>query len=240
MPDAQAQFEPEPVTSLHDPRALQILSTEHWSLLSARSLAYNEAFTRAGMFLAFLSMSFVALALVAQALPDYRDVLPVAAVVLAFDLVVGLTTYGRMVGTNHEDYLAVYGMARIRHGYGEIAPVVLPYFTTSIHDDLPGVMVSYGSPPTSGPGAVVYQLTTSASMIGLIVSMIGGVLALVVALILGASVPLAVGVAAVAALGVFVALAVMTIRFYTRVQSSLQVLFPTPRHGTVQPPDSIG
>ena len=51
MPDDDAQaarpLEPEPVTTLHDPRALQILGTEHWSLLSARSLAYDEAFTRA-------------------------------------------------------------------------------------------------------------------------------------------------------------------------------------------------
>jgi hypothetical protein len=43
-----------PVTSLDDPRALQILTTEHWSLLTARSLANNEAFTRGGMFLSFL------------------------------------------------------------------------------------------------------------------------------------------------------------------------------------------
>ncbi len=239
MPDAQAAtpLEPEPVASLHDPRALQILSTEHWSLLSARSLAYNEAFTRGGMVLAFVSMSFVALALVAQALPLDRDFLLVAAVVLAFDLVVGLTTYGRIIGTNYEDYRAVYGMARIRHGYGEIAPVVLPYFTTSIHDDLAGVMVSYGSPPTSGPGVLIYQLTTSAGMISLIVSMIGGVLALVVTLILGASVPVAVGVAAVAAIGVFVALAAMAVRFYRGVQADLQVLFPTPRDGGGQAPD---
>ena len=74
-------------------------------------------------------------------------------------------------------------------------------------------------------------------MIGLIVSMIGGVLALVVALILGASVQVAIGVAVVAALGVFVALAAMTIRFYLRVQASLQVLFPTPSDGTGQAPD---
>ena len=43
-----------PITSLDDPRVLTILSTEHWSLLSGRSLAYNEAFTRGGMFLTFL------------------------------------------------------------------------------------------------------------------------------------------------------------------------------------------
>ena len=66
-----------------DPRALQILTTEHWSLLSARGLAYNEAFTRAGMFLAFLSMSFVGLALLAQAMGFSRDFLVVAAIVLS-------------------------------------------------------------------------------------------------------------------------------------------------------------
>ena len=68
-----------PVTSLNDPRALQILSTEHWSLLSSRSLAYNEAFTRGGMFLSFLSMSFVALALLAQGMSFGGEFLTISA-----------------------------------------------------------------------------------------------------------------------------------------------------------------
>lgn len=231
----QASLEPQPASSLLDPRALQILNAEHASLLSSRSLAYNEAFTRAGMFLAFLSFSFVGLALVVQALPVDRDFLLVVALVLAFDFVVGLTTYGRIIGTSYEDYRAVHAIARIRHGYAEIAPVVRPYFTSSMHDDLTGVMVSYGSPSTKGPSALVYQLTTSGSMIGLIVSMIGGLLPLVVSLILGASVPVAFGVAAVGALVVFVALAAMTVRFYLRVQAALPVLFPTPQDGTQAP-----
>jgi len=217
-----------PATSLLDPRALQILNAEHSSLQAARALAYNEAFTRAGMFLAFLSFSFVGLALVAQAVPVDRNFLLIAALVLAFDFVVGLTTYGRIIGTSYEDYRAVHGMARIRHGYGEIAPVVLPYFTTSTHDDLAGVMVSYGSPSTAGASALVYQLTTSGTMTGLIVSMIGGVLALVATLIFGASVALAFAVGAAAAIVVFVGLAALTARFYLRVQSAMPVLFPTP------------
>lgn len=217
-----------PAVSLLDPRALQILIAEHSSLSSSRSLAYNEAFTRAGMFLAFLSFSFVGLALVAQSIPIDRDFLLVAALVLAFDFVVGLTTYGRVIETSHEDYRAVHGMARIRHAYGEIAPVVLPYVTTSRHDDLEGVMISYGSPPTAGLKALLYQLTTSGSMIGLIVSMIGGVLALVVSVILGASVVVAFGLAAVGAFGVLLGLAALTARFYLGVQAALDVRFPTP------------
>ena len=54
---------------------------------------------------------------------------------LAFDLVIGLTTYGRITGANVDDLRAVYGMARIRHGYTEIAPILTPYFTTATHDD---------------------------------------------------------------------------------------------------------
>ena len=34
---------------------LQVLSTEHWGLLSARSLSWNEIFARASMFLSALS-----------------------------------------------------------------------------------------------------------------------------------------------------------------------------------------
>jgi hypothetical protein len=44
---------------------LQILSTEHWSLLASRGLAWNESFTRASMFLSTLSGSIVALSLIA-------------------------------------------------------------------------------------------------------------------------------------------------------------------------------
>jgi hypothetical protein len=227
-PPAAPSPEPDPVASLLDPRALQILTAEHGSLLSARSLAYNESFTRGGMFLTFLSLSFVALALLAQALPIDRGFLVVAAILLGFDLVVGITTFGRIVGASYEDYLAVQGMARIRHGYGEIAPVVLPYFTTGTHDDMTGVMVSYGSPPNRGLGAVAYQLTTSAGMINLIVSMVGGVLALVLAVISGTSVAVAFVVAAVATLGLFLALGFLMVRFYLGVQARIPVLFPTP------------
>lgn len=218
----------DPVASLEDPRAVQILTAEHGSLLSARSLAYNEAFIRGGNFLAFLSTSFVALALVAQVLPGPGELLLVTALVLAFDLVVGLTTFGRTLAAGYEDYRAVQGMARIRHGYGDVAPIVVPYFTDTRHDDLRGVMVTYGSPPTSGLGAVIYGLTTSAGTVVLIDAMLGGVLALVVALGLGATLGVGLAAAAVAGLGLFGALSVATYRYYSGVQARLEVAFPTP------------
>ena len=46
---------------------LQILATEHWSLLATRALTYNEALSRVTIFLSILSGALIALALVAQA-----------------------------------------------------------------------------------------------------------------------------------------------------------------------------
>ena len=229
MADKSPQSPPvTPVTSLHDPRAVQILSTEHWSLLSARSLAYNEAFTRGGMFLTFLSMSFVALALLAQAMAFDEQFLTVAAIVLAFDFVIGLTTYGRINGANYDDLRAVHGMARIRHAYTEIAPVIAPYFTTPTHDDVDSVLTTYGSPATKGLGEVVYGLTTSGGMIGLIVSMVGGVLAAVVGLLMGASGGSAVWIGLGGGVVVLGLIVVLTFGAISSTQTEVTALFPAP------------
>ena len=45
---------------------LQILATEHWSLLATRSLTYTESLARVNIFLAILSGAMIALALIAQ------------------------------------------------------------------------------------------------------------------------------------------------------------------------------
>ena len=205
-----------PITSIDDPRTISLLTTEHWSLLSARSLAYNEAFVRAGMFLTFLSMSFG------------ESFLSVAALVLAFDFVVGVTTLLRMNGANLDDLRALHGMARIRHAYTQITPLVAPYFTTAAHDDIDAVLTAYGPLPERLSGQFLYGLSTSNGMIALIVSMVGGVLTTVVAMIIGleAVSPIWAGVAGgiivLAALFAFTGLAIL------RVQRRFTVLFPTP------------
>jgi hypothetical protein len=217
-----------PIASIDDPRFITILSTEHWSLLSARSLAYNEAFVRAGMFLTFLSMSFVAMALLAQAMDFGRDFLSVAALVLAFDLVIGLATFGRINGANYDDLRAVHGMARIRHAYTQITPLVAPYFTTPTHDDIDAVTTVYGPISDRLPGQIVYGLTTSAGMLGLIVSMVGGVLAAVVAMLLGVAGAASMWIGVVAGVAVLAALIAYGYFSIESVQSSVTARFPTP------------
>jgi hypothetical protein len=218
-----------PVDSLTDPRAITLLTTEHWSLLSARSLAYNEAFVRGGMFLTFMSMSFVGLALLSQAIGfEQVEFLIATAIVLLFDLVIGLTTYGRILGANVDDLRALHGMARIRHGYTLIAPVLSRYFTTPIHDDPTSVVASYGS-PAGGLYGVFYALTTSAGMIGLISSMVGGVLATVVGILVGLGAAAGIVIGLGGGTLVFVGLLAMTVRMIESEQARLEVEFPAPR-----------
>ena len=136
---------PTEVTLSH---RLQILSTEHWSLLASRSLAWSESFSRATMFLAVLSGAVVALALVAQA-SAFGRVFPVfALIILPVVLFVGVTTVVRMGATNYHDATCVMGMNRIRHAYLEIAPDLAPYFVMGSTDDPPGVAITMGLPPS--------------------------------------------------------------------------------------------
>jgi hypothetical protein len=101
---------------------LQILSTEHWSLLATRSLTWNESFSRSSMFLSALSGAVVALALVAQASAFGEAFVVFSLVLLPVVFFIGFGTYVRLVQANLEDARWVSGMNRLRHAYLEIAP----------------------------------------------------------------------------------------------------------------------
>ena len=107
---------------LDDPRAIQILATEHWSLLAARALSWNESFSRTSMLLATLSATVVALALAAQVAEFGPAFVAFALVVLPFVELVGVATFARLGEANREDLQSIQGMNRIRHAYVEIAP----------------------------------------------------------------------------------------------------------------------
>ena len=216
---------------LHDPRALTILTTEHWSLLSARSLAYNEAFARAGMFLTFLSASLVALALASQGMGFAQDFLQLAAIILGFDLFIGLATLGRINSASSEDLRCILGMNRLRNAYLEIAPELEPYFITSKHDDLTGILSSYGEASDDQPSVVlefVHGLTTADGMVAMITVIISAMLGSVVALLFGADRNLALGVGLATFAAVLIVMSVFMYRAYNKFGARLKPRFPTP------------
>jgi Na+-transporting methylmalonyl-CoA/oxaloacetate decarboxylase gamma subunit len=219
-----------PPRGLDDPRALQILSTEHWSLLSARSLVYNEAFARAGMFLTFLSATLVALGLISNGMRlGSAEFLLVAAVVLGVDLFVGVATMGRVATATNEDVRYLQGMNRIRHAYHEIVPGLEPYFIAGKYDDIRGVFVVYGeAEEIGGPAGILHGFTTVIGMIGVICSAVAATLVGVVLLLVGAS-GLVAGVGAVLGFAVGLAANVRAIsRALTSFATSMDPRFPTP------------
>jgi hypothetical protein len=131
-----------PGGGLDSPHALQILTTEHWSLLAARSLGYTESMSRASMFIAALSGSVIALALVGQATEFGDGFVAFALVLLPVVYFLGISTLARLSQNNYEDAVWVQGMNRIRSAYLELAPTLQPYFVTSRHDDADGVLLS--------------------------------------------------------------------------------------------------
>lgn len=245
-PEARSTVDAEaPMPGLADPRALQVLATEHWSLLATRSLAWNETFSRAGMFLTALSGAIVALALVAQATAFGEGFVAFAFVLLPFVLFVGITTYVRLLQSNAEDIQCTRGMNRLRHAYFELIPGLAPYFVTGSHDDLAGLMVTWGA-PTAVAGSkdrsaleetvsgglprrgLLHGLVTTSGMIGVITALIGGVLVALVSLQLGATTSAAIVAGAIGFVLVFGALVSYAVRTAFAAMRTLPVLFPTP------------
>ena len=169
---------------------LQILTAEHWSLLSTRSLTYSESLSRVIIFLSVLSGCVVALALLAQ-IDHLRETFLAAAIpVLSVVLFVGVSTILRLSELNREDLRSVVGMNRLRRGYLDMYPELEPYFLTDSHDDLAGLMSTMDMDMVPGRWNVhelAHGFQTLPAMLSVIVGVVAGVLAALVAVWFGAS-----------------------------------------------------
>ena len=205
---------------------LQVLATEHWGLLATRSLAWNESFTRAGMFLSTLSGAIVALALVAQATAFGSEFTLFALVILPVVLFIGITTFLRMGSSNYYDALCVVGMNRIRHAYMQITPEVEPYLVMGTHDDEEGVNLSMGAVP--GANFVVDIIVSTPFVVCVINSVLAGVIASLLAQQLGLATPVSI-VFAIAAVALVLGLqTVLATRGIAAAVASYKPKFPAP------------
>lgn len=163
---------------------LQVLSTEHWSLLASRSLAWNESFARAGMFLSALSGAIVSLALVAQASTFGDGFRIFALVILPVVLFIGLTTLLRLGIANYHDGICVLGMNRIRGAYLERVPEVGRYFVMESHDDDASVWTSMGMDPSYPIGVTL--LASAPTLVAALNAVIAAAIIGIAAIQLGA------------------------------------------------------
>ena len=157
-------------------RRAQLLATEHWSLLATRSMSWNEAFSRTGMFLSTLSAATVALALAGPAM-SFGSAFPLfALVVLSVTLFLGLATYVRLLQVNNEDLYWVAGMNIIRHAYTELSPGIERDFVTG-HDLGPdGMARTFGAVDVTSSVSPWHMLVTTPAVVAVISSAIAGVM----------------------------------------------------------------
>jgi hypothetical protein len=209
-PQAEAATPAPHPTSDHPfgPDGAAILAAEHWSLLAARSLIWNEAQSRATVFLSVLSAATIALALLADATGFGPQTTTLALVLLPVVLFLGIAAHGRLVDINREEVELVLAMNRLRHAYLEIAPALEPYLSTGHHDDQRGLAASYLRAGGGGPrlGRWIQILVNTPTIVGTVDAALAAAIVVLVVRAAEAATTVAVAAGAVAFLVVWAAL----------------------------------
>jgi hypothetical protein len=206
----------------------QILAAEHWSLLATRSSIWQEIFSRTGTFLTILSATVVALSLVVQAAGFEESFQVIALLVLPLVLLVGLTTFIRLVEADIEDAWLLIGMNRLRHAYVELVPDLDRFLVTGHHDDEAGLSQTYSFRRRLGVG---HLLAGSPVIVGIIDSLISGVLAAIVGEALDWATWLQIVVGLVVALGLAATLGTVLFRRVATFRRAYRPRFPSPDGG---------
>jgi hypothetical protein len=201
-----------------------ILTTEHFTLQSARSVVMAEIGARATIYLTAVSSAVVALAFVTTLSRDQTIIRVFALVLLPILCFMGLVTRMRLSQLAVTDLHYQRAINRIRHYYLDVAPETARYLTLSAHDDLAGVSESGVYPRHWTMG-----LLPAAMMVAVVNYVITGLLA-------GLLLAWAAGTNATAAIlfGVSVGLALAVFDFvrggrrFLKYVAGLEVRFPTP------------
>ncbi|HUQ44848.1 MAG TPA: hypothetical protein VM451_10640 [Candidatus Limnocylindria bacterium] len=195
-----------------DNRRAQLLSTEHWSLLATRSMSWNEAFSRTGMFLSTLSAATVALALAGPAMA-FGSAFPLfALVVLSVTLFLGLATYIRLLQVNNEDLYWVAGMNIIREAYTKLSPGIEQDFITGHSLDTDAMARTFAAVDVTSHVSPWHMLVTTPAVVAVISSAIAGV----IGGLLAAQVSMSLEIAVLAGIAVFVIAVALLINYGRR------------------------
>jgi hypothetical protein len=224
-PAEPAQIDEE---GLDDPKTLQILSTEHWSLLASRSMTWNESFSRTGLFLSVLSASVVALGLVGGATDFGSEFTVFALVLLPVTLFVGVATFVRLDEANVEDVAWIVGMNRIRNAYVRIRPAVEPFLITGWTDDPAGVGRTFLMTQPTRANTFVHQFVTTHGMVAVIDGALAGAIAGIVGASISGAMTETIGFAVIAGVLTTALLFLSSIRRGRRVMSGWRPRFPLP------------
>ncbi|PVE94790.1 MULTISPECIES: hypothetical protein [unclassified Microbacterium] len=124
-------------------RRAQILATEHWGLLAARSTAQSEVLTRITIFLTLVSAGLVTIGVLGQASGFSGWFGGASIAILAFLSLIGFMTQVRVMNVSEEDMMYVVAMNRLRGAYVDLDPHVEEIFLASTYDDQDGMKLTY-------------------------------------------------------------------------------------------------
>lgn len=151
---------------------LQMMTTEHFVLETARAATIQEANQRANLFLTSVSSTTIALAFVAQVTRMGLPFVLFSLTMLPCLYFIGLVTFVRAVQVGIEDMVHARGMARIRHYYTEITPSMARYLVHSTHDDHLALLADVGLRPRPWQA-----FTSTAGIVNVVNGAIAGVFA---------------------------------------------------------------
>jgi len=145
---------------------MSALVTEHFVLQTAGSATVTEAASRASLYVFSLSSSLVAMGFASRS----REVfLPFAVTVLSGVFLLGIFTIIRLVDTMLEYQHCLAGIARIRGYYRTLTPEAAVYFSA---DNGRWPEARSAAPLWFGP--IIRFLTTAASIVSLLNSIVAG------------------------------------------------------------------
>ena len=146
---------------------ISALTTEHYVLQSAISGNTSEVGTRASLYLFSLSSTLVALGFASRS-PELFG--PFVTIVLPALFILGLFTAVRLVDSNLEALQYLNGIARIRQYYRTLGPEAAEHFSAES-----GRWPESQSTPSLRMGPFVGLITTTASMVAFVNSILAGV-----------------------------------------------------------------
>jgi len=146
------------------PAAVTFVTTEHFTLMGARSSTISESTSRATVFLGAVSGGLIALGLVATASKIGTAFYTFGLILLPTLAFVGLATFHRVLQSGNEDLAYARRIAQLREYYFDHAP------------ELSGYLINPAERlPTPGRGIGLWQqFVTVAGMVAVITSVLAG------------------------------------------------------------------
>jgi hypothetical protein len=157
-------------------RATQMLTSEHAALQSARATNVAEATGRTLLFVSVTSAAIFGLGLLAQIAQPSRTLIALALLLLPGLCVLGVETFIRVLVLLVEDETYARAIDLLRRYYLDSAPSIRPYLFIAPGTTSENVLVDLHTRFTT-----IQRVTTSANLVGIVTSMLVGLLSGLVA-----------------------------------------------------------